>query len=87
VYAAGDRHALLATLGEELKFVTITSRAALHEVAESASQRIAVATSALAKCERCWHYEADVGSDPAHPTLCARCVGNLFGPGETREFA
>jgi isoleucyl-tRNA synthetase len=26
------------------------------------------------KCERCWHWELDVGSDPAHPTICARCV-------------
>ncbi|HXC99359.1 MAG TPA: isoleucine--tRNA ligase [Verrucomicrobiae bacterium] len=26
------------------------------------------------KCERCWHWETDVGSDPAHPTICARCV-------------
>ena len=26
------------------------------------------------KCERCWHWETDVGSHPEHPTLCARCV-------------
>ena len=26
------------------------------------------------KCERCWHYEMDVGSDKDHPTICARCV-------------
>jgi isoleucyl-tRNA synthetase len=87
VYAAGDRHALLATLGDELKFVTITSRATLHAAAEESSQRIEVATSPHVKCERCWHYEPGVGSDPAHPTLCARCVGNLFGAGETREYA
>jgi isoleucyl-tRNA synthetase len=40
-----------------------------------------------AKCERCWHYRADVGQDAAHPTLCGRCVSNLYGAGETRTVA
>jgi isoleucyl-tRNA synthetase len=26
------------------------------------------------KCERCWHWETDVGSHAEHPTLCGRCV-------------
>ena len=26
------------------------------------------------KCERCWHWETDVGSSPEHPTICTRCV-------------
>jgi isoleucyl-tRNA synthetase len=26
------------------------------------------------KCERCWHWETDVGSNAEHPTLCGRCV-------------
>ena len=26
------------------------------------------------KCERCWHWEIDVGRSTAHPTLCGRCV-------------
>ena len=26
------------------------------------------------KCTRCWHWETDVGSNPEHPTICARCV-------------
>jgi isoleucyl-tRNA synthetase len=39
------------------------------------------------KCERCWHYREDVGVDPAHPTLCGRCVANLFGDGEARRVA
>jgi isoleucyl-tRNA synthetase len=26
------------------------------------------------KCERCWHWETDIGSNPEHPTICARCV-------------
>jgi isoleucyl-tRNA synthetase len=39
------------------------------------------------KCERCWHYQDDVGNDATHPTLCGRCVSNLTGNGETRVFA
>ena len=27
------------------------------------------------KCERCWHWEAEVGTNTLHPTLCSRCVG------------
>jgi isoleucyl-tRNA synthetase len=87
VYASGDRYAMLATLGDELRFVTITSRATLHRVDDESSQRIEVIPSAHAKCERCWHYRADVGVDPRHPTICGRCVSNLFGAGEAREFA
>jgi isoleucyl-tRNA synthetase len=87
VYAAGDRHTTLASLGDELKYVTITSRATLHPVAEESSQRIDVVPSTHAKCERCWHYRADVGVDPEHPTVCGRCVSNLFGTGEVREVA
>jgi isoleucyl-tRNA synthetase len=26
------------------------------------------------KCERCWHWETEVGTNRAHPTLCNRCV-------------
>ena len=26
------------------------------------------------KCERCWHWETDVGTNPEHPTICGRCV-------------
>jgi isoleucyl-tRNA synthetase len=34
--------------------------------------RIAKATGE--KCERCWHYETDIGQHTSHPTLCGRCV-------------
>jgi len=48
---------------------------------------VRVAPSTHAKCERCWHYRADVGADAAHPTICGRCVQNLAGPGEARRCA
>lgn len=84
ITAGADDHALLASLGDDLKFVTITSAAHLLE---GASLSVKVSPSAAAKCERCWHYRDDVGSDPAHPTICGRCTSNLFGAGESRKVA
>ena len=77
-------HALLASLGEDLKFVFITSQVTLQAGDALAVQ---VAVSEAAKCERCWHYRDDVGHDAAHPTLCGRCTSNLYGAGETRTAA
>ncbi len=82
--APPETHALLASLGEDLKFVFITSKATL--VAGDALA-VAVAPSAAAKCERCWHWRDDVGRDAAHPTICGRCTSNLYGAGEARLVA
>ena len=76
--------ALLTTLGDDLKFVFITS--AIELVAGEALN-IKTSASIDTKCERCWHYRSDVGMDPAHPTICSRCTSNLFGRGEIRTFA
>ena len=77
-------HALLLSLGEDLKFVFITSAVSLRE---AASAKVTASPSAAAKCERCWHYRDDVGHDTAHPGLCGRCTSNLFGAGESRVSA
>ncbi|MFO1398959.1 MAG: isoleucine--tRNA ligase [Burkholderiales bacterium] len=74
----------LATLGDDLRFVLITSAATVERGPELA---VRVTPSAHAKCDRCWHWRADVGKDAAHPKLCGRCVANLFGAGEARAFA
>ena len=79
-----NAHALLASLGDDLKFVFITSAVTL--VAGDALA-IAVSPSTATKCERCWHWRDDVGHDVAHPTICGRCTSNLFGAGETRLIA
>lgn len=73
---------LLASLGEELRFVMIMSAVELVK-AEGDKTTIEVRASDAKKCERCWHYVADVGSVAEHPTLCPRCVSNLFGSGES----
>jgi isoleucyl-tRNA synthetase len=86
VRAGGQDHAWLASLGDDLRFILLVSRAALHEDA-SGGLDITITPSAHRKCERCWHWRRDVGADAAPPDLCGRCVSNLFGPGEARECA
>jgi isoleucyl-tRNA synthetase len=77
-------HALLQSLGEDVRFVFITS-AVQFEAGEAMS--VHISPSPHTKCERCWHYRADVGQVAAHPQLCQRCDSNLHGVGETRSFA
>ncbi len=84
ITAPAADHALLASLGDDLKFVLMTSALALAEGAELA---VKAAPSTATKCERCWHYRDDVGTDAAHPTICGRCSSNLFGAGEARTCA
>jgi isoleucyl-tRNA synthetase len=79
-----DDHALLASLGDDLKFVFITSAI---DLAAGDSLQVGVNASSSVKCERCWHYRDDVGTDPTHPTICGRCTSNLHGAGENRKFA
>ena len=79
-----DDHALLTSLCEDVKFVFITSAVTL--VAANRSKTI-VTASQNPKCERCWHYAEDVGKYPAQPTICGRCISNLYGAGEIRMFA
>jgi isoleucyl-tRNA synthetase len=87
VRLAGERYRAVAALGNDLRFAFITSTAHAQEVESAEQERIAVKPSAHAKCPRCWHYRADVGSDPAYPELCGRCVANLNGTGEARSHA
>ena len=84
LHARPDTHALLAPLGEDLRFVFITSQA---RVVPAETDRIEVTPSTARKCERCWHYRSDVDADAAHPGLCGRCVSNLSGDGEERSHA
>ena len=87
IYATTAGYEALTRVEEDLRLVFITSRATVHRVATEAEQRIMVTPSAHPKCERCWHYRADVGADAQHATLCGRCVSNLFGSGEVRKYA
>ena len=96
VYAPQAQAARYEALCDELRFLLITSQA--HVVATDSPPAAAAATSepdvfilvtpsTERKCVRCWHLRSDVGGDPRHPELCARCVVNVEGPGEERRFA
>jgi isoleucyl-tRNA synthetase len=94
LHASGEAADFLRSFDDDLRFVFITSQARVmpHETADALDTtvpgiRLSVAASPHAKCERCWHYRADVGADPEHPELCGRCTSNLFGSGEVRTHA
>jgi isoleucyl-tRNA synthetase len=96
LYCSDELAALLGTLGEELRFVLITSAARIEPLAAAPATAAAteleglalgVAASAHAKCERCWHRREDVGQHAVHPGLCGRCIENVDGDGEQRRFA
>jgi isoleucyl-tRNA synthetase len=85
----------LVKLGDELRFVLITSAIHLHDLAELPEDAVEVmehvfvrvSRSEHGKCTRCWHHRADVGSHAEHPELCGRCIDNIEGAGEGREYA
>src|SRR3569832_67826 len=84
LHASPATQALLTPLGDDLRFVLITSQA---RVVAAEADRVDVTPSAAKKCERCWHYRDDVDADASHPGLCGRCVANLSGKGEVRNHA
>jgi isoleucyl-tRNA synthetase len=98
IHADADTAGRLRAIGDELRFVMITSAAAVGELDDSHADdvvrladgrrlRVEAVPSTHAKCVRCWHHTADVGTDDGHPELCARCIDNIDGDGETRRFA
>jgi isoleucyl-tRNA synthetase len=84
LHARPETQTLLAPLGDDLKFVLITSQA---RVAAADADRVEVTPSAAKKCDRCWHYRDDVDTHAEHSGLCGRCVVNLHGDGEVRSHA
>ncbi|WP_461482062.1 isoleucine--tRNA ligase [Porticoccus sp.] len=95
LYADGNLYSALAKLGDELRFVLITSEAAVLPLNEAAGAEateldgllLDVQKTSHAKCVRCWHHRAEVGTFADHPELCGRCVENVAGAGERRLFA
>jgi isoleucyl-tRNA synthetase len=97
LYCESELKAQLDYLEDELRFVLITSKAKV-QLADSHLENDVTQTDVpglwvkvipleVLKCERCWHRRMDVGKNPAHATLCLRCVENVDGSGEVRKFA
>jgi isoleucyl-tRNA synthetase len=98
VYCDEPLREVLARLGDELRFVLLTSEATVRPAAEAADDavgedaggaaiRVTAVRSSAGKCARCWHRRADVGANAGHPELCGRCVENVAGDGEGRRCA
>lgn len=97
LYCEPGLAAQLKVLGEELRFVLITSEASVLEpglpgnedavATEMPGLQVSIQPTAHNKCDRCWHHRPEVGSRPEHPDLCDRCVVNLEGAGEERRYA
>ncbi|GAA4348588.1 isoleucine--tRNA ligase [Kangiella taiwanensis] len=92
IHADEQLYAVLSKLEDELRFVFITSQAKLikddaGEETDIEGLKLTIEASEAEKCERCWHYREDVGSNSEHPTICNRCVDNVVGDGEVRHYA
>ncbi len=96
LYADAALHARLDKLGDELRFVLLTSAASVQPLATAppgshdtglSGLKVALAPSTHAKCVRCWHRRDSVGLSAEHPELCDRCVTNVAGTGEARRAA
>ena len=94
IYADRGNGEFLNSFADDIRFIFITSQARVHASNHADAQpsgidgiAILAQSSPHAKCERCWHYRADVGANAEHPTICGRCVANLFGKGEARHYA
>src|ERR1700680_2702122 len=98
VYCTPGEYPRFGALGEELRFLLITSHAHVHQVDSPPAQAVAAANTGVSgvwlraqptadpKCVRCWQRRADVGAEQRHPQLCGRCISNLEGPGEKRMY-
>ncbi|WP_034912173.1 isoleucine--tRNA ligase [Erwinia sp. 9145] len=97
LYAEAGLAQKLTSLGDELRFVLLTSGAQVAdlELATADAQqsellkglKIALNKAEGEKCPRCWHYTTDIGQNAEHPDICGRCVTNVAGDGEQRKFA
>ncbi|WP_392588112.1 isoleucine--tRNA ligase [Serratia ureilytica] len=97
LYADSELAARLNSLQDELRFVLLTSAASVAPLADAPADaqasellkglKIAFSTAPGEKCPRCWHYTTDIGLVAEHADICGRCVSNVAGDGEKRNFA
>jgi isoleucyl-tRNA synthetase len=85
ISAPSDIYKSLSFFDDELKYILITSNSTLEE--SKNELEIDVSASKNSKCERCWHYVKNIGQNLKHPTICKRCISNLFEEGEERRHA
>nr|WP_314265258.1 isoleucine--tRNA ligase [uncultured Moellerella sp.] len=97
LYADSELAQKLDCLGDELRFVLLTSQADVVSIEQATAEaqsselsglKIAFRKADGEKCPRCWHYTTDIGQAAGeHAELCGRCITNVAGNGEIRKFA
>ena len=87
IYCNETLYKQLSFLGDELRFMLITSSAQIHLSTDTEDFELKIKASEHTKCVRCWHHREDVGTNTDHPELCGRCVENVIGEGEQRHYA
>ncbi len=86
ITANAHDYAVLSSLGDDLRFAFMVSKVTLAQ-GDTTEPQFVIHVSTHEKCDRCWHYTDDVGSNPEHPHICGRCDSNLHGDGEARQYA
>ncbi len=80
LHCKGELFSFIKSVEQDLPMVFITSEVTVIEdesgsfIGNVSGLSVTVKHAEGEKCERCWTYTKDVGSDPNHPTLCARCA-------------
>jgi isoleucyl-tRNA synthetase len=84
LYVDAEQEAFLSPYKDFLADLFITSRANIAPLAEAPENALAaeevsglqvlVGTAGGDKCERCWMFREDVGTNADHPTICGRCA-------------
>ena len=87
LYMAGELRERVEGLHTDLRAFCIVSQLHTADLSDAPAQAvrdpevsglaIGVDKAAGEKCERCWIYSTELGTDPAHPTLCPRCAAAL----------
>ena len=86
LHADAASRAWLAPFVDELRVLLISGDVTVVESTDGNGLSPSAAPTSAPKCIRCWQHRADVGTRPEHPHLCGRCVSNVEGPGETRQW-
>lgn len=96
LYAGPDLKVLLDHLEGELRFILITAAAKVIPAHSGPVDAVLTDVPGLSlqvtrtnneKCERCWHRVEDVNINAQYPGLCGRCIINVAGSGEERNYA
>ncbi|SBT82048.1 Isoleucine--tRNA ligase [secondary endosymbiont of Trabutina mannipara] len=96
LYAKPSLATLLRKVGNELYFALLTSNAVVADYDAAGNDamqcqglkglKITLERAVGKKCQRCWHYELNIGQNTNYPEICSRCVTNIAGYGEKRKF-